>query len=146
MARIGKTFTFEAAHRLLRHNGKCRNVHGHSYRVEVTIEGLVQEPDILLAKPNPETGMVLDFTRLKEWWLRLEPSLDHTTILEDRDELVGILAPYTPITSVAFTPTAENLSAWLREDLMNWLLTIWPQGFPTPHVRVWETATSWAEA
>ena len=52
--RVTRSFTFEAAHRLPWHTGRCRNLHGHSYRLEVTVEG-----------PLDEGGMVLDFEDLK---------------------------------------------------------------------------------
>lgn len=144
--KIGKTFTFEAAHRLQRHDGKCRNLHGHSYRVDVAIEGPVQENGGP-TESNPQEGMVLDFGKLKEWWARLDTILDHRTILESSDPLVsGLIGLGVKVTEFHAPPTAENIAAWLLDDLQNWLVGVWPNGFPTPKVRVWETATSWAEA
>ena len=48
---ITKAFTFEAAHQLPWHEGKCRNLHGHSYRLDVTVAG-----------PITEKGVVMDFS------------------------------------------------------------------------------------
>ena len=48
-------FKFDAAHRLMNHSGQCRNIHGHTWLVEVMIEGAVKE----------ESGMVVDFQDLK---------------------------------------------------------------------------------
>jgi 6-pyruvoyltetrahydropterin/6-carboxytetrahydropterin synthase len=53
--RVTCSFTFEAAHRLEWHPGKCRNPHGHSYRLEVTVSG-----------PLDDNGVVIDFDRLNE--------------------------------------------------------------------------------
>ncbi len=53
--RVTRTFGFEAAHRLPWHPGKCRDLHGHSYRLEVTVEG-----------PVGEQGIVIDFADVKE--------------------------------------------------------------------------------
>lgn len=53
--RVTSTFTFEAAHRLDWHPGKCRNLHGHSYRLDVSVEG-----------PLDTNGVVLDFDTLHE--------------------------------------------------------------------------------
>ena len=53
--RVTCTFTFEAAHRLAWHPGKCRNLHGHSYRLEVSVGG-----------PLDANGVVIDFDRLNE--------------------------------------------------------------------------------
>jgi len=54
-ASVTRSFTFEAAHQLPWHEGKCRHLHGHSYRLEVTVEG-----------PVGADGMVVDFARLRE--------------------------------------------------------------------------------
>ena len=51
---VTRTFTFEAAHQLPWHEGKCRQLHGHSYRLEVTVEG-----------PIGEQGIVVDFADIK---------------------------------------------------------------------------------
>ena len=51
---VTRTFTFEAAHQLPWHDGKCRNLHGHSYRLEVTVEG-----------PIGDQGIVVDFADIK---------------------------------------------------------------------------------
>ena len=53
--RVTCTFTFEAAHRLAWHPGKCRNLHGHSYRLDVSVEG-----------PLDANGVVLDFDTLQD--------------------------------------------------------------------------------
>ncbi|MGH9282554.1 MAG: 6-carboxytetrahydropterin synthase QueD [Acidimicrobiales bacterium] len=52
--RVTKSFTFEAAHRLPWHEGRCRDLHGHGYRLEVTVEG-----------PVDHNGIVMDFDDLK---------------------------------------------------------------------------------
>lgn len=139
--RIGKGFGFEAAHRLQHHGGKCRKLHGHSYKVHVAIES-----PLGLMEVGPSEGMVLDFGELNTWWKPLEAVLDHTTILEESDELVEVLQPFTPVTTFPFPPTAENLADWIREDLQKWLAQRWPNGFVTPTVRVYESEKSWAEA
>lgn len=81
------TFTFEAAHRLPWHSGKCRNLHGHSYRLDVTVAG-----------PLDDNGVVIDFDRLRE-------IVDHSVIAvwDHRD-----------LNEVLDNPTAELLArrAW----------------------------------
>lgn len=93
--RVRRTFTFEAAHSLPRHHGRCRGLHGHSYALTVTVEGDVE----------PESGMVLDFDDLGMTVGRVVlDRLDHRCL----NDLVE-------------NPTAENLAAWiwgrLRESL-----------------------------
>ncbi|HOK50615.1 MAG: 6-carboxytetrahydropterin synthase QueD [Bacteroidales bacterium] len=75
---VRKTLTFEAAHRLLKdYSGKCTNNHGHSWVVDIELE----------AEQLDERGMVVDFNelkRLKQW---IDDTLDHTTILWEKDPM-----------------------------------------------------------
>lgn len=137
MPKIGKTFTFEAAHRLQNHDGKCRRLHGHSYRVEVELR------HEHLAEAGPQQGMVLDFGELKNmWWEPIEASYDHRTILESGDPLENVLpAGDLIILPEGTPPTAENLA----QGFVNGLRSRLP-GFSRYRVRVYETATSYAEA
>lgn len=90
-ATVSKTFTFEAAHRLPNHPGKCRFLHGHSYKVVVTVEGEI----------DPATGMVIDFDEISQAWKeRCHPVLDHKFL----NDLID-------------NPTAERLALWLFETL-----------------------------
>ncbi|GAB4262599.1 MAG: 6-carboxytetrahydropterin synthase QueD [Thermoleophilia bacterium] len=111
-----KILSFDAAHSLPDHPGKCRNVHGHTYSVEVTVEGPVREA-------GPSRAMVMDFGELEERVAALvvEP-LDHR-YLNDVVDLV---------------PTAEALAAWMFARLRD-------SGLPVVRVRLWETPTSYAE-
>lgn len=149
--KIGKDFSFEAAHRLQHHDGKCRNLHGHSYRVFVEIYG----PDGTgaLGTEGSSEGMMFDFGLLSQWWKGIEPSLDHTTILQDNDPLVEALAGLgregTSTMTFPWPPTAEHLAIWIRDDLRLWLGVLFDTGqlsrSYSPRVRVYETAKSWAE-
>jgi len=113
---ITKLFTFDAAHSLPEHEGRCRNLHGHGYKVEVTVEGRVQEA-------GPASGMVMDFSdlgdRVRE--LVVDP-LDHR-YLNDVLEVV---------------PTAEGIAGWM-------FATLSAAGLPIVRVRLWETPTSYAD-
>lgn len=75
---VCKTLTFEAAHRLLKdYSGKCSNNHGHSWVVDIELE----------TEQLDEKGMVLDFSelkRLKQW---IDDTLDHSTILWEKDPM-----------------------------------------------------------
>ena len=126
--RIGKRFTFEAAHHLPLHDGKCRRPHGHSYVVEVELTGPVETH-------GPKTGMVYDFSDVSAAFRRLIfDRLDHQNLNAVLD----------------FPTTAESLAVWMLAELKAELDEPWPDD-PAPRrrvtrVRVWETATSWAEA
>jgi 6-pyruvoyltetrahydropterin/6-carboxytetrahydropterin synthase len=115
---IGKRYTFEAAHDLPHHQGKCHGLHGHSYVVEVAITDQVQE----IAEDNPESGMVVDFQALDAFMKPLiQTKLDHKYLNNSLDI-------YT---------TAENIARWIAS-------VVRANGFTTFSVKLWETANCWA--
>ncbi|HET6225559.1 MAG TPA: 6-carboxytetrahydropterin synthase [Bacteroidia bacterium] len=59
--RVTKEFSFEMAHALLGYSGPCKNIHGHSYQLAVTMKGLVNTN-----QDSPILGMVIDFSKIKE--------------------------------------------------------------------------------
>lgn len=149
--RIGKRFTFEAAHQLPWHDGKCHNLHGHSYVLEVVVEGGVVgdgidgkgKPDSysLTGEPiyRPDTGMVADFSLISQIVKPyIEEFLDHKN-LNDLME----------------NPTAENILSYLAGDgllvaRLNNVLHAQAHGMFSLYgrvctLRLWETATSYAE-
>lgn len=89
-----KVFHIEAAHRLpnLPEDHKCYRLHGHSFRVEIHIEGEV----------DPQLGWVMDFADLKQAFKPLYEQLDHHYL----NEIEGLE-----------NPTSENLAAWIWERL-----------------------------
>lgn len=134
-ASVCKTFQFHAAHRLLNHGGKCRNLHGHTYRVDISVFGEIQE------EAGPSQGMVLDFDDLKRAWSKLEPLLDHKTLLDFHDPLFQAISAVNPEAlgyELDVPPTAENLAGIIRDGLGL-------GGVHAEYVRVWETPTSYAE-
>ena len=136
MVTISKTYTFEAAHILPRHRGKCARLHGHSYRVEVSLTGPVHyEANV------PDEGMVVDFAVLDEAVKPLIDMLDHRFIAKG-DEWPCAFAPGgDQICKLGVRTTAENIAQWFVNHVY----------FDTGHqfavgVRVWETAKSSAYA
>jgi len=92
--RIRKRFTFEAAHVLPHHPGKCSRLHGHSYRLEVEISGPLQTS-------GPATGMVEDFATLSDVVKRVVTErLDHRSLNDFMEN-----------------PTAECIVTWIWEQL-----------------------------
>jgi 6-pyruvoyltetrahydropterin/6-carboxytetrahydropterin synthase len=89
--RLEVDFQFAAAHRLPRYDGPCFRMHGHNYRFQVVIEGLV----------DPRSGMVADFGRVKEI------VQEHVLLRADHRNLNDILE----------NPTAENISRWIWQEL-----------------------------
>ena len=108
--RITKEFTFETAHALYGYDGKCKNVHGHSYKLAVTVIG---EP--ISEKDNVKLGMVIDFGDLKEIVKNaiIDP-FDHATVLNSTTphiELGKDLEKHGhKIIFVDYQPSSENMA------------------------------------
>lgn len=120
---VVKEFTFEAAHRLPEYDGPCAFTHGHSYRLQIGVRG----------KVDKETGMVLDFSSLKELVNNRLAGLDHSL-------LNHIALPGFP----RHMPTAENMVIWIVKRLQ-WAVERNFFGCVISFVRLYETATSYAE-
>jgi len=116
-------------HRVVGHEGKCRNLHGHNYRVHFECE----------ASRLDEVGRVIDFSIIKsqlcEW---LETEWDHRMILWDKDSDAEQLLIIDPtIVLVPFNPTAENLAQYLIDEIGPKLMS--PLGVRLARVVIEET-------
>lgn len=118
MLSICKRFHFDAAHFLPMHQGKCKNLHGHRWHVDVCISGKREED-------GPQKGMIMDFGVLKEIVNPIMDEFDH--------RLVNDVFPKDP--------TAENLACHFSELIEERL----PLGIYLQFVRVWETEDAYAE-
>jgi 6-pyruvoyltetrahydropterin/6-carboxytetrahydropterin synthase len=137
--RLTKQFHFEMAHVLEGYDGPCRNVHGHSYILYVTVMG---EP--IQDSTNPKLGMVLDFGDLK----RIVNSLiisrfDHALVVSEKSTMHSFFTAekFGKIEAVPFQPTCENLIPYFADLIINKL----PAGVKLHHLKLNETATSYAE-
>ncbi|MBP3289987.1 MAG: 6-carboxytetrahydropterin synthase, partial [Alistipes sp.] len=116
--RLTKEFSFEAAHSLEGYDGACREIHGHSYRLFVTIKG---EPS---ADPyDPKQGMVMDFGLLKRIvGEQIISQMDHAFVVrrtEQGESLRQMLSDrYDNIVMVDYQPTCENMLADFAERLL----------------------------
>jgi 6-pyruvoyltetrahydropterin/6-carboxytetrahydropterin synthase len=108
---------FEAAHRLPDYPGKCNRLHGHNWKVEVTVAG---------AKLD-SLGMLIDFRELKREVNKVIERLDHYYLNE--------IEPFCTI-----NPTAENISRYIYEEISSGLATA--RSVKVNCVKVWESAHS----
>jgi 6-pyruvoyltetrahydropterin/6-carboxytetrahydropterin synthase len=141
MTRVTKEFSFEMAHALEGHDGACSRIHGHSYRLWVTVAG---EPSTDAA--SPKCGMVVDFGELKGIVSReILARFDHAFVVRRtaaNSALVDAMAAhYQGVVVVDWQPTSENLVAHFA-SLLRPLL---PAGVTLYSIRLAETATSYAE-
>ena len=139
--RLTKEFNFEAAHSLEGYDGACREIHGHSYRLFVTIKG---EPSA--DGYDPKQGMVMDFGLLKQIvGEQIVSRLDHAFIMrrsEQSEQVQAMLEGiYHNIVLVDYQPTCENMLADFAERLLEAL----PDEVELYSLRLHETATSFAE-
>lgn len=152
------------AHQLPHHDGLCANLHGHSYRVEVGVQGAPQGK-LAGGAMNPQEGMIVDFGIIKKAYKQcIETPMDHSLILgaeplpwvlrlagsNPRDWKAGLeeigVGKIVVIPSIPVT-TAEHLASTffslLRFELGQKHML--PNGAGLCMVRVWETPTSYAE-
>ena len=138
--RVTKEFTFEMAHVLWNYDGPCRNVHGHSYRLFVTLSGIpVDEPG------DPKNGMVIDFTDLKSIVKKEIVSVfDHAVVISsrfDKEKTEMFTKMFGNTVLVDYQPTCENLVSDFAERISLHL----PNGIKLHSLKLYETATSFAE-
>lgn len=139
--RITKQFTFETGHALYGYDGKCKNVHGHSYKLSVTVIGTP-----IADNTNVKYGMVIDFGDLKKIVNReIVDVFDHATVfnkntphvelakeLSDRGHNV-LLVDYQPTSEMMVIDFASKISALLPKNIL------------LHSLKLQETATSYAE-
>jgi 6-pyruvoyltetrahydropterin/6-carboxytetrahydropterin synthase len=138
--KITKQFSFEMAHALRNYDGLCRNIHGHSYKMDITLAG---QP--LHDENSPKNGMVMDFGDLKRLVNEeIISLLDHALVLNAKSDtqLIEVLKQnYENIVTVDFQPTTENLLNFIAGKIQSRL----PETVTLTCVRLRETDTSYAE-
>ncbi len=114
---VTKAFTFDAAHNLTNYKGKCEALHGHTYRLEVTVCGNIDQLD---------NGLLMDFGDLKELVNReVLSKLDHSYLNDHFEQ-----------------PSTELIALWILETLKPYVEEL---GLALTSVKLFETATSWVE-
>jgi 6-pyruvoyltetrahydropterin/6-carboxytetrahydropterin synthase len=121
MFQVSVEETFSSGHALRGYRGKCENVHGHNYRVRVTVEG----PQL------DSIGLLVDFTRLKQVMREIIGRLDH--------QFINDLEPFRTI-----NPSAENLAKYFYDEMKRGLNDL-PSGARIIGATIWETETSHAQ-
>ncbi len=138
--RITKQFRFEAAHVLWNYDGACKNIHGHSYLLYVTVKGQTLEDS-----DHPKHGMLMDFSVLKKIVneLIIEP-YDHALLVNadtPHAEMAKNNQLFGKIAAVPYQPTCENMVC----DFAHKISKALPEGVKLHSLRLHETATAYAE-
>ena len=127
------------AHALKGYDGKCAQIHGHSYELSVTVIG---EPNS--DRTNPKLGMVMDFGDLKAIVKKqVIDRLDHALILNEvsKDELESSTEMFARVEFVPYQPTCENLLLDIKKRVKPEM----PKGISLHSLKLVETATSFVE-
>ncbi len=138
MFRVSKEFSFDMAHLLDGHDGKCQNLHGHTYKLQVEVAG-----DLLV--DGAKKSMVMDFSDLKAVVKKaiLGP-MDHAFIYDqtsERESKIAMLLQelQSKTFGVNFRTTAEEMARFIFQRLK------YDEKLPISAIRLWETPTSFCE-
>lgn len=139
--KITKEVQWDMGHRVMNHHSKCRNLHGHRYRLEVCMKG-----DIVTIKDISDEGMVIDFGDIKTIVTQhIHDVLDHGFMVWEKDKVMVKFFKQYPDQKhiiVPFTPTSENIAAWIFIQLDKKFEDKYGTGLKLHHVKLWETPTS----
>ncbi len=127
---IYKEVQIDTSHRLLHYQGKCANLHGHRWKVEVWMEG----------EPDPATQILIDYSMIKQ----VIEKYDHQIILNEVDPMVPRIREFHPVITTPGDPTSELMARLIRDDLH---AVCRDHGIKAvvKKIRVWESPTSCAE-
>ena len=131
--KIAKEFNWEMGHRLPEHFGKCKNIHGHSYKMLVEIDGDVME-----------NGMVMDYYHLKDVVEPLVEKMDHAFLVyyEDKTVIEFLEKMNSKKVVVEFQSTVENITKFFLDEIKKVKM---PSNIHKVKVRVCETPDDYAE-
>lgn len=131
--KIAKEFHWEMGHRLPEHFGKCKNIHGHSYKMIIELDGEVQE-----------SGMVMDYYDLKKFVFPIVEKLDHAFMVYEKDkEIISFLEKMNSKKVVVnFQSTVENICRYFLNEIRK---TDFPSNIKSVKVRIYETHDDYAE-
>lgn len=127
---IYKEVHIDTSHRLLHYTGKCANLHGHRWRVEVWIEG----------EPDPATQILIDYSLVKQ----VIDKYDHQIILNCDDPMVPRIQEFHHVITTPGDPTSELMAVIIRDDLYSACQKMGIKA-TIPKIRVWESPTACAE-
>ncbi len=127
---IYKRVFFDASHRLMHYEGKCRHLHGHRWKVEVWIEG----------ETPADTGIIVDYNLIRE----VVERLDHQVILNEEDPMATCLSQFQRVITTRGDPSSETIALHIRRMLED-ECRLNGTAARIARVRVWESPTCCAE-
>ena len=142
--KIVKIIQWDMGHRVLNHRSICKGLHGHRYKAEICVSG-----DLVSESGASEEGMVVDFADIKKISKEfIQEDLDHAFMVwEKDDELISFFnnsEGHKPVI-VPFTPTAENVAAYIYLKLKDKFQDVYKTGMQLHSVKLWETPSSFVK-
>jgi 6-pyruvoyltetrahydropterin/6-carboxytetrahydropterin synthase len=141
---ITRKLEFDAGHRIPDHRSQCRNLHGHRYVLEITLQG-----ELVETEGAPDRGMVMDFADVKALAMEhLVNKWDHAFIVYARDELVrSFLEKMADHKTIVLDriPTVENLAAEAFRILSGVYDAHYGVNLKLKRIRLYETPNCWAD-
>ena len=128
--RIYKEVSFDASHRLLHYQGKCHNLHGHRWKVQVWLRGYAGD----------ETKILVDYNEIRE----VIEYYDHEIILNELDPMVDRIREFHDVITTPGDPTSELLALLIR-DTIEQKYNKSGREIVVEKIRVWESPTGYAE-
>ena len=142
MIQITKSIEWDMGHRIPNHKSKCRNLHGHRYKLEITLIG-----ELKSITGDSEEGMIIDFDKIKTILKeRIQEVLDHCFMIYEKDKILTEFFSINAkenlkVVTVPFIPTVENISRWCYQNLHD----RFPENIYIKNIRVFESPNSWAD-
>lgn len=138
--RVTKKFTFDMAHALFGYDGPCKNIHGHTYILSVTLKGKV-----INDSNHPKNGMLIDFSDLKQKVKKhVIDVFDHSLVLNSNSPhvlLKEVAINFDKINFVPYQPSCENLLM----EFVKRISAVLPDNVLLNNIKLEETPTSFAE-
>ncbi|NLV26476.1 MAG: 6-carboxytetrahydropterin synthase [Methanomicrobiales archaeon] len=128
--RLYKEVSFDASHRLLHYRGKCHNLHGHRWKVEVWVSGCTDK----------ETNILVDYNEIRE----VVDHYDHEIILNESDPMVPRIREFHDVITTPGDPTSELLALLIRDEIERRYKGT-GRNIIVDTIRVWESPTGCAE-
>lgn len=139
MQYISKNIEWDMGHRVPNHSSKCRNLHWHRYKAEISMLW-----DIIQEKWLSSEWMVIDFSHIKTiaWWF-IDDVLDHWYMFQEGDPIWEVVKKmWMKYVEVPFVPTAENIVARLYDQLKPKFIDTYWTNLELYQIRLYETPTS----
>lgn len=143
MITLTRSIEWDMGHRVPNHNNQCRFPHGHRYKLEVTLSGVVNQDE-----GNSSEGMIIDFGDVKGILMsEIHDVLDHGFMVASTDPLFqtacGLPEEDLKVIRMPFIPTAENIVVWCHETLKK---AFHSSDIVVEMCRLYETPKSWADS